>query len=403
MTARRRSRSVSRPMMGWTPRAIAKIRACVVRLRGVAEIRGKAPKSILVAFCIVASFAVILPSAGTINKATGTDTFAEIGVNTSHRLLPDELAAISEHVEANAANVYGDTFLHASDYPELSTRSLILAAADDENLARIESADGNSQPQMVTLPSGVFLMGSSPSETGHVKNEAPQHEVQVEAFAVSKFEITEHEFQTFLNATARTRDRPCNIFENGAWIQRTNFSGEDWLPEENEPAICVTWDQAVAFANWLSEQTGQPYRLVTEAEWEYAAREGTKTAFSFGNDPETGCRHMNGADQSAEETYKKLIGVSCDDGFSDLSPVGSLSPNKFGLYDMHGNVWEWTSDAWTDSHEPGSIPDEKRVIKGGSWFSYAMWLRSANRNAWDPNIGRADVGFRIVRDVSVDQ
>ena len=259
---------------------------------------------------------------------------------------------------------------------------------------------GGDAPDMITLPGGEFLMGSTPAETGHVKNEAPQSKVRMQPFAISMFEVTEAEFSAYLRATKTERGGPCDVYESGAWKRKSDIANAPWLSSGREPAICVTWQQAGAYADWLSKQSGYVYRLPSEEEWEYAARAGTSTAYSFGNDPESGCEYMNGADRSAIVIYEKLIGVSCDDGFAALAPVGSLRPNAFGLHDMHGNVWEWTSDAWTTSHDPGAIPDETRVIRGGSWFSYPMWLRSANRNAWKPGLGRADVGFRVVREIT---
>ncbi len=262
---------------------------------------------------------------------------------------------------------------------------------------------GGLSPTMVIIPDGTFLMGSTPEEEGHVKNEAPQHEVTIRRFAISKYEITETQFSEFLLATETLRQGACDVYSNGSWSRLSATDISEWLSSVDEPAICVNWNQASAFAEWLSLETGHSYRLPSEDEWEYAARAGSQTAFSFGDEAESGCVFMNGADRSAEQTYRKLIGVSCDDGYAHLAPVGSLLPNAFGLHDMHGNVWEWTSDAWTDSHAADLQPGDKRVIKGGSWFSYAMWLRSANRNAWEPDIGRADVGFRVVRDVASEE
>lgn len=273
----------------------------------------------------------------------------------------------------------------------------------DSDFFRDRLENGGLSPEMVALPAGSFLMGSTPSEVGYVKNEGPQYEVAINAFSMSKYEVTEAQFSEFLRATGAVRQGACDVYLNGTWTRKKPAETMDWLSSVDEPAICVTWEQAAEFASWMSDQTGFAYRLPSEEEWEYAARSAAQTAFSFGDDAEDGCKHMNGADRSAEQLYPKLIGVRCDDGFAQLAPVGSLKPNAFGLHDMHGNVWEWTGDAWTDSHAPGELQDEARVIKGGSWFSYPMWLRSANRNAWQPDRGRADVGFRIVRDLAPDE
>ena len=245
------------------------------------------------------------------------------------------------------------------------------------------------------------MMGSNSSEPGHIANEGPRNRVTISTpIAVAKYEVTESQFQEYLRRAGAGRSGTCDVYENGGWSQKNPGLYSSYLPGRNEPATCLTWNEAKAYANWLSEQTGQRYRLPTEEEWEYIARAGAQTAYSFGVDASEGCQFMNGADISARQQNRELIGVACDDGHAGLAPVGNFLPNRFGLHDVHGNAWEWTADAWTSSHAPGARTGSTRVIRGGSAYSDPAGLRSANRYFQAPNSGRVDIGFRLVRDLS---
>jgi len=265
-------------------------------------------------------------------------------------------------------------------------------------------ANGGAAPKMVVLPAGQFEMGSNRQETGHVKNELPKHRVNIsEPFAIGKYEVTEAEFQAFLRATSRDGARECEVYENYNWVIKNSADYVAGFSAQSAPAICVSWQEAGAYAEWLSDQTGHAYRLLDEAEWEYAARAGTTTAYSFGSSYDQGCAYMNGVDQSAMAEQPELIGAYCDDGYAEIAPVGALEPNAFGLHDMHGNVVEWTADIWTSSHADDAWTSDARTMKGGSWFSYPLWLRSANRNSLEPDRRRMDVGFRVARDLSIEE
>jgi formylglycine-generating enzyme required for sulfatase activity len=182
------------------------------------------------------------------------------------------------------------------------------------------------------------------------------------------------------------------------------------------PAVCVSWNDAKAFIRWLSRKTGKTYRLPTEAEWEYAARAGTRTARYWGDDPNQACVHENVADRSTYETgfsrqsrktWSRPSGRrhDCDDGRYLIAPVGSYRANGFGLYDMLGNVWEWTEDcgnaSYTGAPADGSAwltgDCSRRVLRGSSWTSEPRYARSANR-ARDPSDYRSTgIGFRLAR------
>ncbi len=245
--------------------------------------------------------------------------------------------------------------------------------------------DGTPGPEMVVIPPGEFMMGSPASETGRFGNEI-QHRVRLtRPFAMGKYEVTFAEYDRFAEKTQREMPRD-----------------EGW-GRGNRPVINVSWHDAVDYAEWLSEQTGKRYRLPTEAEWEYAARAGTSTAYSFGND--AGQLWMYGWCDSAAPF--------------GTQPVDSLKPNPWGLYHMHGNVWEWVRD-WYGSYDsdisisiasktaettaaaavenPSGPPSgTDRVIRGGSWVNSAWYCRSASRSDGVPGYAYRPRGFRLLR------
>jgi len=224
---------------------------------------------------------------------------------------------------------------------------------------------------MVVIPSGSFRMGNI--QSGGYDDEKPVHRVSIKRFAMGKTEVTFAEYDRFTISTGREKS------SDRGWGRR------------NRPVINVSWDDTVAYAKWLSYQTGKVYRLPSEAEWEYAARAGSGTKYSWGN--------------SIGSNKANCYGSLCADGFNNTVPVASFSANAFGLYDMHGNVLEWTQDCWNKSYEGapanGSAWDsgncERRVLRGGSWYDEPRTLRSANRN-WNTRDDQGDgVGFRLSR------
>jgi formylglycine-generating enzyme required for sulfatase activity len=236
---------------------------------------------------------------------------------------------------------------------------------------------GGQGPEMIILAAGNFLMGSPQTESGRYGSEGPQHSVTISRpFALSINEITFAEYDAFAKATGR---------------QLPNDKG--W-GRDDRPVIYVSWEDATAYAAWLSEQTEQQYRLPTEAEWEYAGRAGSATMYSFGD----------GASQLHEYAWYR------ENSESKSHPVRKRKPNAWGLYDMHGNVYEWVEDDWHDDYE-GAPPDGKawkdepkgadRVIRGGSWYSVALLCRAANRNDGSPGNRDFRVGFRLARSVAL--
>ena len=256
-----------------------------------------------------------------------------------------------------------------------------------------------SCPEMVVLPGGAFSMGSPTTEPDRFAIEGPIQRVNIRPFAVAKYEVTVGEYREFVAQTNYQVEGDCWPFgESRAW-------GNPGFPQtERDPVVCVSLEDAQAYLDWLNSKVeGSPYRLLSEAEWEYAARAGTSTAYSWGNEADKGCRFANAADLTAKRTFNDWTTSNCEDGFVFTAPVGSYAANAFGLHDMHGNVLEWVEDCYRDNLAgqtaapwPGPATC-LRVLRGGSWFDVPQLLRSAFRG-WNTPAGRFDRGgFRVAR------
>jgi formylglycine-generating enzyme required for sulfatase activity len=258
-------------------------------------------------------------------------------------------------------------------------------------------------PVMVGIPAGSFAMGSPPGEKGRFDTEGPLHRVTVRAFALGKYDVTSEEFLAFLRATGY-QPAPCNPILKYSWT--SPGAGRAWPPTEVEPrrwpAVCLDWKDAHAYVDWLNatvkkRRGGGPYRLPSEAEWEFAARGGTQTARWWGDAIGTGNADCNGC------------GSPYDD--SVLSDVDAFRPNPFGLYGMLGNAWQWTEDCWhpnytgapTDGRAWVSVGCTKHVLRGGSWDNLPVFVRAAARSAGIADGGEYDysslAGFRVARDL----
>lgn len=244
-------------------------------------------------------------------------------------------------------------------------------------------------PEMVRIPAGKFLMGEAGS-FGHAY-ERPVHEVDVPPFSIGRYEVT------FIEWDSCHAEGGCQTFP----------ADEGW-GRGFRPVINVSWIDAQQYVVWLSRKTGRNYRLPSEAEWEYAARAGTETTFGWGDSASESCDFANTFDITGAAQHSNWFwSVYCVDTFAHTAPVGSFPPNRWGLHDMHGNVWEWVQDCWhsdyTGAPADGSAwvtgPDcGKRVNRGGGWGNNPRSLRSANRDA-DSATGSGDAfGFRVVRD-----
>ena len=267
--------------------------------------------------------------------------------------------------------------------------------------------DCEACPEMVVVPAGTLMMGSPASEEGRDDNEGPVHRVTIsQPFAVGVYEVTRGEFGRFVSATGHATGQSCWTYE-GEWKER---SGRTWRNPGYEqtaahPVVCVSWDDAQAYVRWLSEETGQRYRLLSEAEWEYVARAGTTTARYWGESEAGQCRYANGADQTVKSYHDGWTVVACDDGHYQTAPVGRYEANAFGLYDVLGNVWEWTQDCGNDNYR--GAPDDgsawqsgecsRRVLRGGSWYGRPGGLRSADRVGSTVGVRFSPYGFRLAR------
>ena len=227
------------------------------------------------------------------------------------------------------------------------------------------------EPEMVVIPKGCFQMGSPASDKDRESNEQ-QHEVCVDAFKMAKYEVSFEEYEQFCDVTR------CEKPDDAGWGRG------------NRPVIIVDWNDATAYAEWLAKETGKHYRLPTEAEWEYAARGGSKSRYPWGDDIGSNNANCNGC------------GSQWDD--KKTAPVGSFAANDFGLYDTVGNVWEWTCSRYVQDYDGSEKKcvekgnESRRVIRGGSWSGLLRLARSAYRLWHDPYSRNYDLGFRLAQD-----
>lgn len=252
-------------------------------------------------------------------------------------------------------------------------------------------------PEMVVLPSGSFIMGTPDDEVGRQPDEGPMHEVTFsKPFALSRFTVTAGEWAVYLRESGYTMP------DGDARPGRECIAGKPRYPmSPRQPAVCLTWHEAQSYIAWLSKKTGKAYRMPSESVREYAARAGSKGPFPFP------------FDEGKEYSIAKHANTyGPEDGFSYTAPVGSFPPNAFGLYDMHGNVYEWLADilhenyvgaptdgsAWTDPPNPDDDCDY-RAMRGNDWTEAPIFSRSGNRNDRCSKTAGDWLGFRVMRDL----
>jgi formylglycine-generating enzyme required for sulfatase activity len=287
----------------------------------------------------------------------------------------------------------------------LAITMTLLPAANAEDNARVFKECPNC-PEMAGIPAGKFVMGSPAGEPGRFDSEGPQRIVALKAFALAKYDVTSEEFLTFLKATGY-QPEPCNTLLNMSW--KVPGKGYAYPPYDEEPqrwpATCLSWKDAQAYIAWLNTELRaarpaigkrNPYRLPSEAEWEYAARAGTTTARWWGDGIGKANANCNGCGSAYD--------------FRALANVDSFKPNPFGLYGMLGNVWQWTEDCWHKSYigapsdgRPWREPKcSRHVLRGGSWDNVPVFVRSAARTSAETG---ADfdystlAGFRVAREL----
>jgi formylglycine-generating enzyme required for sulfatase activity len=245
--------------------------------------------------------------------------------------------------------------------------------------------------EMVSIPGGEFLMGSPESELGRYDTESPQHTVTIQPFCMGKYPITQAQWQAVANFPKVEIDLNPDP---------SHFKGA------KRPVEQVSWDDAVEFCARLSQKTGKPYRLPSESEWEYACRAGTTTPFHFGETITTDLANYRGTDWTYEGTvYPGNYGQGSKGEYREqTTDVGKFLPNVFGLYDMHGNIWEWCQDAWHDSYKNAPVDgtawmedndNQIKLLRGGSWLRGPSSCRSAYRFSFSRGYRNRYVGVRV--------
>jgi sulfatase modifying factor 1 len=248
-------------------------------------------------------------------------------------------------------------------------------------------------PLMRALRAGIFLMGSPEQESGRDATEGPRHEVSFpHVFAIGVYDVTRAQFAIFARETGFQSDPKCD------W-RSPKIRGERMTQDDSDPVVCVSFADAEAYAEWLSAKAGHSYRLPSEAEWEYAARAGSESIRPWGS-----ANARDFANYGSDQCCAAF--AAGRDRWLYTSPIGSLRPNAFGLYDMLGNVWQRTEDcghedysraprdgsAWVTSGDCTT-----RIVRGGAWFVSIDQLRSAARAADPADFRKNDIGFRIAR------
>lgn len=272
--------------------------------------------------------------------------------------------------------------------------------ADMEGVLRDRFLDGSGTgPELVLIPTGRFHMGSSErerkkameagSQQAWVDRETPQHWVGIEQpIAMGRYPVTVRQWHEFARATG--------------WTPKgeVNWASPGFIQGDEHPVVGVSWHDAQLYLKWLSAATGQRYRLPSEAEWEYCCRAGTKTAFHFGDQIDTGLANYDG-----NHSYN---GSPLGEFREGTTQVGSFAPNQWGLFDMHGNVWEWVQDVVHDNYVGAPLTgmaweeggdQSRRILRGGSWLYNPRYLRSAIRNGFSAHLSNDIVGFRVAREL----
>lgn len=291
----------------------------------------------------------------------------------------------------------------------------VIAFGQDKKSASAASTPGGvfrdcpECPEMVVIPAGNFTMGSSASERSwaashgaspeSVSDESPQHDVSLPSFALGKYDVTRAEYAAFVRETGYSAGDGCFESSMPKATKRADASWQNpgFKQTDRDPVTCVSWQDARAYVSWLngklrgriSNPGDGPYRLPSEAEWEYATRAGTTTRFWWGDDDSKAAEYAWYKENSAGQTHR----------------AGSKPANAFGLYDMVGNVWQWTEDCYAESYNHAPMDgiaseagkDCLRVDRGSSWLYPAWLLRSATRERNPADFRDVIMGFRVAR------
>jgi formylglycine-generating enzyme required for sulfatase activity/class 3 adenylate cyclase len=365
----------------------------------------------LLGLAIVVAVLMLLPA--TLRKTTSSDTQPIPATETP--LGSDEMSAwakIKSSDKIDELASFLDRF-PSSRYSEY-IRHRLTALRAHPSITKFR--DCPECPEMVVIPAGSFTMGIPQNEVDRygipLGIGAPLHSVRIaRPFAIGEFLVTSKQYATFAEEIGQAGTGCYALPVDGiSWKFDAARSWRDpgFAQGDDHPVVCVSWDDALTYVSWLSGKTGQPYRLPTEAEWEYAGRAGGTGGRYFGDAPI--CEFANVRDQSKKQLYSTGQFFECNGGFAYTSPVGSFPPNGFGLYDVLGNAWEWVEDCWMNSYVAAPVdgtaaersPCSYRVQRGASWNSdHRDNYNLGSRRGFSPE-GRAEIyGFRVARDYSV--
>lgn len=299
----------------------------------------------------------------------------------------------------------------------LGCSSALAAPAPGETFQDCEDC-----PEMVVIPSGNVMIGSYETEAYRRKGERGKQKAKIKKpFAMGKTEVTLRQYRQFVTETGHEGAamvfrgqtyEGCNYFDGKGYgfVKNHNWDNPGFPQREEEPVLCVSWSDATAFAEWVSEKTGRTYRVPSTVEFEYAMRAGTETPWVWGTDPASACEYANIADETLALKHPKRASFNCSDGYLYATSVGKFKPNTFGLYDMLGNAWEWTNDCWHDDLKKaptdGSSWQEEdggdctaRTPKGGGWISGPAWSRASVRSKDGEHYRSFMLGFRLAADI----
>jgi len=250
-----------------------------------------------------------------------------------------------------------------------------------------------AHPTLVKIPKGTFTMGTDAPRQG------PPTALEMPAFEITATEITVGDYRVFVEATGYRPTDGCFDWRDGALGDVADARWDDAAspPADGHPVVCVRWADAVAYAAWLSSETGAVWRLPTEAEWEYAAKGGNPAAQPL--TPEGACDFANLHEAaSARAGGPALQPLPCEDGYAKTAPVGGRTPNGFGLFDTLGNVSEWTSSCWRDSHDSPGEDCTRHVVRGGAWKDDLIQATTTSRVGLFEEFRSGYFGFRLVRE-----
>lgn len=386
---------------------------------------------ILISFAAMVSFAQVSGSLPPIKKVESPKPTVTTQKSPPTQVKSAELIAVEREdgfwSDAKAGANHEAFEAYIKNYP--NGRYVDLARANIARLTTLIPVAGSvikdcaECPEMVVIPAGRFVMGAIPGEEEREKlpenlrnRSVPQHQVNISTFMAGRYEVTVGQYKTYALSSNRSNASGCVVW-NGTKFE--NDMAKDWRnpgfhQSDSQPVACVSWEDATAYVQWLKQRTGKEYRLLTEAEWEYAARAGTTTARFWGEDVNISCVYANGTDLKAKANvpgYSNFIGANCDDGYAYTAPVGNYKANEFGLYDMLGNLVEWTQDCWNDNYSGAPVDGSAwttgdcsvRVQRGGSWHYSPHFLRSAFRvRSFSANRFNFS-GFRIARAIEGNQ